>query len=141
MNRRELASSRTFLVKVEHNAELIKFITDLAKEEGIITGTFTAIGALKNAKLGFYDQKEHRYVETLLSASQEIASCTGNISLKQDEPFVHAHVVLTDAEEDTRGGHLLEGIVFAAEIHLIELTGEKITRTKDAVTGLYLWDI
>jgi len=128
-------------VRVKHDSEMINFVTEFAEKNAIMTATFTAIGALKCAKLGFYDQEKHEYLETLLSAPQEIASCVGNISLKEGKPFVHAHAVLADRKGNTKAGHLLEGKVFAAEVHLTELVGAKIVRKNDAVTGLSLWDI
>jgi predicted DNA-binding protein with PD1-like motif len=141
MGVRKFILGRHFLVRAEHDSDIISFVTDVAKENGVITATFTAIGALKYAKLGFYDQKRHEYVETVLSAPQEIASCVGNISVKEEKTFVHAHAVLADSEGNTKAGHLLEGKVFAAEVHLSELIGEKVVRKKDEVTGLFLWDI
>lgn len=141
MSFKKLDVGRNFMVRAKHDSDIINFVTNVAKENGIMTATFTAIGALKYAKLGFYDQKRHEYLETLLSAPQEIASCVGNISMKEGEPFVHAHAVLADPEGNTKAGHLLEGKVFAAEVHLIELVGEKVVRKNDAVTGLSLWDI
>jgi len=141
MGSRELDAGRSFVLRVKHDSDIINFVTCVAKKHGIMTASFTAIGALKCAKLGFYDQEKHEYVETLLSAPQEIASCVGNISLKKGGPFVHAHVVLADLNGNVKAGHLLEGKVFAAEVHLIELVGEKIVRRKDGVTGLSLWDI
>jgi len=138
---RKLAVGRNFLVRVAHGSDIIDFLTDVAKEHGIVTATFTAVGALKDAKLGFYDQDRHVYLETVLSAPQEIASCVGNISVKEGKPFVHAHAVLADQEGTVRAGHLLEGEVFAAEVHVTELVGEKVVRKHDAVTGLSLWDI
>jgi hypothetical protein len=72
---------------------------------------------------------------------QEVASCIGNISIKEGEPFVHAHAVLADQNGNTKAGHLIEGKVFAAEIHLTELIGEELVRKDDAVTGLSLWKI
>ncbi len=128
-------------MRAEHDSDIVKFIADLAKKQGITAATFTAIGALKSAKLGFYNQQKHEYSENMLSAPQEIASCVGNISIKEGEPFVHAHAVLGDQNGSVKAGHLLEGKVFAAEIHLVELLGEKIERKNDAVTGLSLWDI
>jgi predicted DNA-binding protein with PD1-like motif len=137
----KLDSRRVFLARAEHDSDIIKFLTDVAKKHGITVATFTAIGAVKSAKLGFYDQQKHEYHEHLLTAPQEIASCIGNISLKEGEPFVHAHAILSDINGNSKAGHLLEGKVFAAEIHLVELVGEKIERKNDAVTGLALWDI
>ena len=132
---------RNFLVRAEHDSDFLDFLTDVAREQGITTATFTAVGALKQAKLGFYDQKKHMYAESVLTGPQEIASCVGNISLTDGAPFVHAHAVLADQTGVARAGHLLAGRVFAAEIHLIELVGEKVERKSDAVTGLSLWNI
>ena len=141
MSFRQLDVGRTILVRVKHDSEIIKFVTELAKKNAVMTATFTAIGALKWAKLGFYDQEKHEYLESSLLAPQEIASCMGNISIKEGEPFVHAHAVLADQNGNTKAGHLLEGKVFAAEIHLTELIGEELVRKNDAVTGLSLWKI
>jgi predicted DNA-binding protein with PD1-like motif len=141
MSVRQFSLGRNFMARAKHDSDIIDFLTDVAKENGIMTATFTAIGALKYAKLGFYDQERHEYLEILLSSPQEIASCVGNISIKEGKPFVHAHAVLADSEGNTKAGHLLEGKVFAAEVHLFELVGEKAVRKNDAVTGLFLWDI
>ena len=138
---RKFDVGRIFVVRAKYDSELIKFVTELAKNNEMMAATFTAIGALKNAKLGFYDQEKHEYLETLLLAPQEIASCVGNISIRDDEPFVHAHAVLADHDGNTKAGHLLEGKVFAAEVHVTELLGEKLVRKNDAVTGLFLWDL
>ena len=102
--------------------------------------TFTAIGALKCGKLGFYNQSNHKYSELLLSEPQEIGSCIGNVAIKGEEIFVHAHSVLSNNKGKTTAGHLLEGRVFAAEVHLVELLCENVLRTHDQETGLYLWD-
>jgi predicted DNA-binding protein with PD1-like motif len=141
MGYRELAVGRSLVARAEHDSDLISFVAELAKKNGITTATFTAIGALKSARLGFYDQERHMYTETLLSSPQEIASCMGNVSLKDGEPFVHAHAVLADRNGDTKAGHLLEGKVFAAEVHLVELLGSKLERKNDVVTGLSLWNL
>jgi predicted DNA-binding protein with PD1-like motif len=138
---RRLNVGRNFIVRAKHDSDIIALLNNVAKKHGITTATFTVIGALKKAKLAFYDQDKHEYLEILLSTPQEIATCVGNISTKEGEPFVHAHAVLADRDGNAKGGHLLEGKVFAAEIHLFELVGEKIVRTNDAVTGLSLWDI
>jgi predicted DNA-binding protein with PD1-like motif len=132
---------RNFLVRAEHDSDLVQFVTELAEKKKITVATFTAIGALKRAKLEFYDQEKHEYQEMTLDSPQEIASCVGNISVKDGRPFVHAHAVLADKNGNTKAGHLLEGVVFAAEVHLRELKGAKLERKYDKVTGLSLWDI
>jgi predicted DNA-binding protein with PD1-like motif len=131
---------RNFLVRAEHNSNLIQFVTELAEKKEIMVATFTAIGALKRAKLEFYDQEKHEYQEITLDSPHEIASCMGNISVKDGRPFVHAHAVLADKNGNTKAGHLLEGVVFAAEVNLRELKGAKLERKYDETTGLSLWE-
>lgn len=135
----KMGVGRTFLVRAKHDSDIIDFITEFAKKNDITTATFTAIGALKSARLGFYYQGKHVFSEMLLSAPLEIACCVGNISLKEGKPFVHAHAVVADENGDTKGGHLLGGKVFAAEVHLTEVVGARLVRKHDAVTDLSLW--
>ena len=141
MGSHSLGPGRFFLIRAPHESDIIAFLTDFAKKHEITTATFTAIGALKSATLACYDQQKHEYLKHTIDTPREIASCVGNISTKEGEPFVHAHAVLSDTNGNTKAGHLLEGKVFAAEIHLVELLGEKIERRHDAVTGLSLWSV
>lgn len=136
----QLKLARNFLVRAEHDSDIVQVLGELAEEVKITYATFTAVGALKRAKLEFYDQEKHKYKEITLDSPHEIASCVGNISPKDGKPFVHAHAVLSDKNGNTKAGHLLEGAVFAAEIHLRELKGANLERKYDKVTGLSLWE-
>lgn len=125
--------------RVDHDSDLIQSITEFAEENDIEVGVFTAIGSLKSAKLGFYEQENHEYREITVDYPCEIASCIGNISLLDGEPFVHAHAVITDETGGAIGGHLSQGRVFASEVHLQELDGTSPERKHDDVTDLDLW--
>lgn len=129
------------MVRAKYDSDFIKFIEELARKEKINTASFTAVGALKWATIGFYDQEKHEYQKIKLDSPHEIACCIGNISLKEKKPFVHAHAVLADSNGNTKAGHLLEGKVFAAEIQLNEFDGSELERKYDKVTGLTLWKI
>ncbi len=137
----EYSANKELIVRLNYGDDLIDSVTELAKNKAIKAGTFTAIGALKRAKLGYYDQKNHEYREMTIDTPHEMASCVGNVSLKDGEPFTHAHVVLADETGNTKAGHLLEGTVFAAEVHLRQLTGPKLEREYDELTGLSLWEM
>ncbi|HNV23772.1 MAG TPA: DUF296 domain-containing protein, partial [Candidatus Omnitrophota bacterium] len=88
-----------------------------------------------------YKQQEQQYVECVsLEKKLEIVSCLGNISLKENKPFVHAHITLADLKGQCYGGHLMPGtIIFAAEYYIKELTGLELQRGLDQETGLSLW--
>ena len=131
----------TYLIRAEHNSDIIQFLTNFSRKKDINLATFTALGALKTAKLGFFNQQTHIYEEQFLDFPIELASCTGNVSLKEGKPFVHAHAVLSSEDGKTFGGHLVSGTVFAAEIHLFTLGGSQLERTYDEVTHLSLWNL
>lgn len=136
----EFRPDKELVVRLKHDSDVIDSITRLAEKQEIASASFTAIGALKRARLGYYDQRIHEYREISIDSPREIASCIGNVSLKDGQPFVHAHVVLADEKGNTRAGHLLQGIVFAAEVHVRRLEGPRLDRTYDEVTGLSLWE-
>jgi predicted DNA-binding protein with PD1-like motif len=137
----EYSANKELIVRLKHDADLVQSMTELARSRGIEAGSFTVIGALKRARLGYYDQKNHEYRELKIDSPHEIASCVGNVSLKDGEPFIHAHVVLADETGNTKAGHLFEGVVFAAEVHLRQLEGPRLERKYDEVTGLSLWNM
>src|SRR5690606_33130337 len=67
---------------------------------------------------------------------------TGNLSCKNDAPFVHAHVALsreTDNGIEVLGGHLVDGGVFASEPWLACADDLGPRRDRGAATGLSLW--
>ena len=70
----------------------------------------------------------------------EITNLVGNVSLRDGNPFVHAHVTLADSAGHAYGGHLAPGtIVFACEFVLEVLSESVLERAFDETTGLYLW--
>jgi predicted DNA-binding protein with PD1-like motif len=78
--------SRTFIGRFEFNDDLLATLTDFCRHKNIRTGIFQLIGAVQNAKLGFYDQKKKKYAGcTEINKKLEIASCSGNISLNHGE--------------------------------------------------------
>lgn len=136
---RDLRPGRCLLARLDHDAEIISQIATLAKDKKIETGVFSVIGALKRAELGYYDQESLEYHKIFVKEPVELISCQGNISLKEGQPFVHAHATLADWKGRVWGGHLTGGTIFAAELHLQELLGQPVDREHDPVTGLYLW--
>jgi len=64
----------------------------------------------------------------------------GNVSLKDNSPFVHAHITLADKKANAYGGHLASGtVVFACEFMLEVFDGPVLQRDFDETTGLFLW--
>jgi predicted DNA-binding protein with PD1-like motif len=135
----ESSPGRSLLARMDHGAEIIGQITDIARDRKIKAAEISAIGALSRADLGFYDQDGQEYRVLALEEPVEIASCTGNISLLDGLPFVHAHAVLADSSGRALAGHLVRGTIFAAELFIQELPQADLHRSWDSPTGLKLW--
>jgi len=137
----QVDEGRTFIGRFQFKADLLASMAELCKKENIRLGTFSVIGAVNGVKLGYYKQDVKKYVDCVsLDKTLEIASCIGNISLKDSEVFVHAHITLADHEGRCYGGHLMPGSsIFAAEYSITELLGGELHRKHDPDTGLNLW--
>ncbi len=136
----DLLLGRCIIARLDHGMDIISQIADLARDEKIETGIFSAIGALMQAELAFYDQVSHEYHKIPIDMPVELVSCSGNISTHDNQPFVHAHASLADSLGHVWGGHLISGKVFAAELCIKELLGKPLVRKYDSITGLNLWD-
>jgi predicted DNA-binding protein with PD1-like motif len=136
-----VTEARKIMGRLKKGDDLLGALTGICQEMGITLGEVKVIGAVSQARVGYYHQKSRNYEWLELSKPMEILGLEGNISLKDGEPFVHAHVILADGEGRAWGGHLAEGtIVFAAEFVMQELQAEQsLNRQMDEETGLFLW--
>jgi predicted DNA-binding protein with PD1-like motif len=136
----EATAGRAFVGRLETGSDLVTEIERFCAEQGITAAQVTVIGAVRRARYAYYEQDDHRYRELESETHHEIAGFVGNVSLRDDRPFLHAHATFADADGATVGGHLLHGIeVFAAEIMIRELGGVSLVRQPDETTGLALW--
>jgi len=122
-------------------ADLYESISKICTEEDIKIGRVTALGAVQQASVAYYDQKKKVYKPITFKKHLEILNCTGNVSLKDGRPFVHMHATFADSKGNVFGGHVTAGtVVFACEITIEELEGKALDRKPDEITGLNLWD-
>jgi predicted DNA-binding protein with PD1-like motif len=136
----ELSAGRGFVGRLNTGSDLVAEIERFCHEQGVVAAQVTVIGALRRAAYAYYEQHDHRYLELSSDTHHEIVGFTGNVSLRDDKPFLHAHATFADASGATVGGHLLRGCeVFAAEVMIRELSGVSLVRTFDEDTGLALW--
>lgn len=138
----EFKAGRCMLGRLPSRKDLVRAVEDFCADHSVQTAVFSIIGSVTSATLGSYDQKQQVYVTFKRDEALEIVDCTGNVSLKDGKPAVHAHGVFADMNGQTMGGHIFsETIIFAGEIYLQELLGSPLTRRHDEETGLYLWGI
>jgi predicted DNA-binding protein with PD1-like motif len=122
-------------------ADLLEELNKLARNEGVELGALSGIGALRKAAVGIFLPAEREYKTNTFDEEMEICALTGNVSLKDGEPFVHAHLALSDKEGRGFGGHVMPGCeVFVAEVVLWKFEGTRLERRpREECGGLALW--
>jgi predicted DNA-binding protein with PD1-like motif len=134
----EQGDVKTYLLIFDKGNEIVGGVLEFAKR--LAGGQFTAIGAVSDAVVGFFDRKKRDYRRIPLMEQAEVVSLTGNIALKDGEPFLHAHTVLGLPDGSAHGGHLFEAHVWPTLEMVLTTWPERVPRKLDMETGLYLLD-
>jgi predicted DNA-binding protein with PD1-like motif len=130
----------TFLIRLPSGDDLLDAITDAFRERSIRKAAFNVIGAVSAGVLGYYDHDARQYVSREFPGVREIVACTGNVSEKDGEIFVHAHAILSDGDFACVGGHVMPGtMVSVGELYGSAVPGDVPERVLDEATGLFLW--
>jgi predicted DNA-binding protein with PD1-like motif len=121
--------------------DLLECLNDLVLRNQVSAGSFTAIGAVEKATVGYF-VGSGKYSNISLQGPLEIVSLLGNVSMKEGAPFVHAHITLSDKDGKTYGGHLMPGTTVGAtfELTLHSYDHIELTRKFDPDTKLFLLD-
>jgi len=132
---------RIVFARLFEDEDLLETITLAAEKNQITAGFFMLIGTLKKANLGFYRQGKYKTIK--ISNALEIVSCIGNVSEKENKPFVHAHISVSNEKGEVIGGHVMPGCLIgvAGELVLIEATDIKLLKKLDEKTHLFLWSM
>ncbi len=102
---------RTLVVVLDTDEEAVATLTDFARVERIAAAHFTAIGAFREVRLGYWDGERKGYRHLPMPEQVEVLSLVGNIALAPEGLRLHAHVVVGKSDGSAHGGHLLAGIV------------------------------
>lgn len=131
----------SYIIRLEKGEEIISVLSDFADKYKVEGGFIYGIGTVNNLTLGYYNEEKKDYLKKTFAADFELASLTGNISLLKGAPWVHAHVVVSDSNFNTLGGHLFAGTIAATGEFVIVLSKDAIERSPDPKSGLNLLNL
>jgi predicted DNA-binding protein with PD1-like motif len=133
------ANGRTFALVFDREDEVADGLLRFAREHELRAASFTALGALQDVVLGYWDRAIKDYRRIPIREQVEVLSLVGNVALGPDgSPRVHAHIVVGKSDGSAHGGHLLEGHVFPTLEVVIEESPATLQRRTDPDTGLAL---
>lgn len=135
------------VARLKPGSDLLLSLQEIVEMKGIEAGVIlSGVGLLGEAKLRNCNSLPKEYPitdenRTFLSFNKplEILALSGDISMAEGVPLVHAHLTLSSVDGDAIeviGGHLIEGcVVFGfAEIILMELEGIDMLKKIDEET-------
>ncbi|MFZ5500393.1 MAG: PPC domain-containing DNA-binding protein, partial [Candidatus Micrarchaeota archaeon] len=99
------APDKRLNIRLDAGDELVASLKGICAKEGITNAVFFGIGACRKADIGHYDTAKKSYHNKTLEGMMEIVSLTGNVSISEDAPLVHAHIALGLADFSVQGGH------------------------------------
>tara|TARA_A100000164_G_C21281589_1_gene484838 strand:+ start:36 stop:458 length:423 start_codon:yes stop_codon:yes gene_type:complete len=134
MNYRQ--DGNTFIAYVKQNEKIMQTLTDFCKGQNIQNAQISGIGAIKQIELGAYDLNNKKYIIQNFDETWELTSFQGNVMLKDRDPFIHAHINISDHNFNVKGGHLFEATVAVVGEFVLKKINSKGKREFDPNIGL-----
>ena len=138
MHSRENTVSLVYQLRLERGEDILATLTAFCAEKRIGSAHMSAIGAIENAVVGAYLLHDKKYINTTYPGIWEVCSFVGNVALVDGQPFIHAHVVISNEKNETIGGHLFGGTVGVTLEVSIQAHAKPIVRILDESIGLKL---
>lgn len=145
---RFMKQERVFIVRLDEGEEIISALNAFCEAHGVTGGGVQGIGAVSEATIGCYSPEKKDYVKRDLRGEMEIVSLTGNVTLFEGRPFVHAHAALAgrvegmpDGDFAAAGGHLFRGLISPMAEIIITSFGAALPRRKAPGAALAMMDL
>ncbi|WP_219417051.1 PPC domain-containing DNA-binding protein [Pseudonocardia nigra] len=129
---------RTFAVVMAKGDEAAEELARFAREHEINGAGLTAVGACREATLGYFDPDVMQYQDIPVTEQAEVLSLLGDIATKDGAPAVHAHAVLGLRDGSTVGGHLQRAVVWPTLEVIVTESPVHLRKRVDPETGLAL---
>ena len=126
------------VLRLEKGEEVIESIKKVCEEQKIIAGSISGLGATNHVVVGLFKPNEKKYYSTTHEYDFEITNITGNISVMNDEVYLHIHGTFANLEGRCIGGHLNKAIISATAEIIIDRVNGYIGRKFDENIGLNL---
>jgi len=129
------------IFRLEKGEEMMSSIVKIAEKEDIRLATINGIGACSSIEMGYFILSKKEYVFKNFEGDMEILQATGNITLKDGNPFAHIHINVADKECKSWGGHVNKATISATFEGVIHLINNEIHRKMNEDVGIALMNV
>jgi predicted DNA-binding protein with PD1-like motif len=129
---------QTYAIALQRDDEVATALLEFATTHHVTSGHFTAIGALRDVRIAWYDLPNKEYKIMDVPGQVEALSLVGDVGIANGAPVVHAHLVVGLEDGTTRGGHLVHAL--ASPTLEVTFTAEPtvLRKSYDDYSGLTL---
>ena len=127
--------------RLEMGEGLMESTQRIATTENVKLASINGIGACSKIEMGYIDLSIKEYVFKTFEGNLEILQATGNITLKDGEPFPHIHISVANNECKAFGGHLNEATISATFEGVMQIIDHEIHREFNEDLGLALMNV
>lgn len=128
------------VLRIDRGEEVVECINDIVIDNDIRLGTLTGIAASNNIEAGLFDTETKIYnTKTFKDEDFEVTSLVGNITTKDNKPYLHLHINFSDKNFNAYGGHLSKCVISGACEIFITIIDGNVGR-KSSNIGLNIFD-
>jgi predicted DNA-binding protein with PD1-like motif len=129
----------TYAIVLDTGEEILSTLQQFVDSEAISAAQFSAIGALSDATLKYFDWEAKEYRDIPVDEQVEVASLSGDVALAPDgKRALHIHAVLGRHDGTALAGHLGQGHVRPTLEIILTESPEYLHKKHDPETGLAL---
>ena len=129
-------SQNAFVLVLAPDESIVDGIMEFARTEGVRAARLTAIGGFAKAVLGYFSRDRLSYEHIPIDEQVELLSFVGDITTKDGEPLLHAHVVVGHRDGHTTGGHLIAATVWPTVELFADVYSDPIVKKQRAELGI-----
>ncbi|WP_157896243.1 PPC domain-containing DNA-binding protein [Mycobacteroides chelonae] len=133
-------SDTSYMLILEDGDELFTALDDFARNHRVTAASFTALGALRDVQLAWYDLALRKFKVNRVEGQVEAASIVGDVGIYDGKPSVHTHLVVAREDATTAGGHLLHATASPTIEAAITVHADPLYKHHDNRSGLTLFD-
>jgi predicted DNA-binding protein with PD1-like motif len=133
----ESGGQRTFAVVLAQGDEVTTSLKEFVNREDVHAAQFTAIGALSDVTLLYFDWEKKDYLPISVNEQVEVAALIGDVADDPSgTPALHIHLVVGTRDGSAKAGHLGEAHVRPTLEVILTESPAHLRKLKDEQTGL-----
>lgn len=127
-----------YQVRFASGESVVEPLLHWLESQNIRFATLSGIGAVRSARVSYWNAETREYEPHHLEEQLEIVSLIGNATIKEGKPFLHIHVALGRSDLSVVGGHLNDLVVHPNLEINVQPEATEVQRVVDEGSGLWI---